>query len=189
MPNSKLLRTAEDKPNLIKGAKLEGYPNRNSFPFREDFKMLDTKTFLRGTLRYKGFSALMHTFVTCGFLSTNPEEIDLKKYHKLPFSQFINELLLKDVEPEYPNQDARAAVENRSAKFPDEHQRDALLRMINKGASDSSEEELERFIDAVLFLELLSDETLIAESAKCVLDALCTVMSRKMMISVNSSYS
>lgn len=106
IPNTKLLRTAEDKPDLIKGAQLEGYPNRNSFPFREDFKMLDTKSFLRGTLRYKGFSSLMHTFVTCGFLSTKVEDSDLKTYHKAPFNKFINESLLKDIEPDFPNADA-----------------------------------------------------------------------------------
>ncbi len=73
IPASKLLKTASLKPDLIQGERLEGYPNRNSFPFREDFNMKDTVSFLRGTLRYEGFANIMHTFITCGFLDTTPD--------------------------------------------------------------------------------------------------------------------
>ena len=74
VPSSKLLRSAKSMPGMIEGADTEGYPNRNSFPFREDFKMKDTTSFLRGTIRYEGFSALMHTFIQCGFLSVSPDD-------------------------------------------------------------------------------------------------------------------
>jgi saccharopine dehydrogenase-like NADP-dependent oxidoreductase len=38
--------------------KLEVYPNRDSTVFQERFSMHDCETFIRGTFRYKGFSAV-----------------------------------------------------------------------------------------------------------------------------------
>ncbi len=48
--------------------------------------------------------------------------------------------------------------------------------MLVKGADGSTKIEVQRFIEAVIFLDLLEDETLVDENAKCVLDAFCSVM-------------
>lgn len=44
--------------------KFEVYPNRDSYVFLEKFGMHDCETFIRGTFRYKGFSAVRLLFVS-----------------------------------------------------------------------------------------------------------------------------
>jgi len=41
--------------------KFEVYPNRDSTVFQERFGMKDCETFLRGTIRFKGFSGVSST--------------------------------------------------------------------------------------------------------------------------------
>ncbi|CAL1702401.1 unnamed protein product [Somion occarium] len=53
--------------------KLEGIANRDSLPYRETYDLgpLDgIRTLFRGTLRYEGFSRLMHLFKSIGLLDT-----------------------------------------------------------------------------------------------------------------------
>ncbi|KAG1721076.1 hypothetical protein EDD22DRAFT_962638 [Suillus occidentalis] len=53
--------------------KLEGLANRDSLPYAETYglgKLENLQTVLRGTLRYPGFSDLMHAFKVIGLLDT-----------------------------------------------------------------------------------------------------------------------
>ncbi|OAX41805.1 hypothetical protein K503DRAFT_863595 [Rhizopogon vinicolor AM-OR11-026] len=55
--------------------KLEGLANRDSLPYAETYglgKLESLQTVLRGTLRYPGFSDLMHAFKVIGLLDTEP---------------------------------------------------------------------------------------------------------------------
>lgn len=55
--------------------------------------------------------------------------------------------------------------------------------MVLKGFKDySNRAEVAKFIQALRFLELMDDSCVIDPNAKSVLDALCSVMSKKMMI-------
>jgi len=54
--------------------KLETYPNRDSLVFQERFKMHDCETFIRGTLRFTGFSAIISAFHDIGLTSDDPCE-------------------------------------------------------------------------------------------------------------------
>ena len=49
--------------------KLETYPNRDSLSFQENFGMKDCLTFIRGTIRYEGFSCVISAFHDLGLTS------------------------------------------------------------------------------------------------------------------------
>jgi alpha-aminoadipic semialdehyde synthase len=56
------------------GFNLEGYPNRDSVQYAEDYGVPHAKHFFRGTLRYKGFSEIFDALVKLGFV--NPQPLD-----------------------------------------------------------------------------------------------------------------
>lgn len=59
--------------------KLEAFPNRDSLVFQEKFDMQDCHTFVRGTIRYRGFSFIVSAFHDVGLTSENetvPHEIE-----------------------------------------------------------------------------------------------------------------
>jgi saccharopine dehydrogenase-like NADP-dependent oxidoreductase len=49
--------------------KLESYPNRDSTVFMDRFGMKDCQTFIRGTIRFSGFSAIIAAFHEIGITS------------------------------------------------------------------------------------------------------------------------
>lgn len=49
--------------------KLESYPNRDSTVFMDRFGMQECETFIRGTLRFAGFSAIISAFHDIGLTS------------------------------------------------------------------------------------------------------------------------
>jgi len=62
----------------------EGYPNRNSLPYKEVYGIEDTGTILRGTLRYPGWCPTLKAIVDLGFLSEEPRpELAGKSYKDL----------------------------------------------------------------------------------------------------------
>lgn len=58
--------------------KLESYPNRDSTVFLDRFEMQDCETFIRGTLRFKGFSYIVSSFHDVGLTAETdvPEGIE-----------------------------------------------------------------------------------------------------------------
>jgi len=48
---------------------LEVYPNRDSLVFKDRWNMSDCETFIRGTIRYKGFSSVIAAFNDVGLTS------------------------------------------------------------------------------------------------------------------------
>ncbi len=93
------------------------------------------------------------------------------------FRDYINEALLKDVNPATLNDEFQGIASSLLPKEKNKAQAcEALERMLVKGADGSTKIEVQRFIEAVIFLDLLEDETLVDENAKCVLDAFCSVM-------------
>lgn len=82
--------------------------------------------------------------------------------------------------------DSASVLEDLNKSLPQEEQRQAFLRMAVKGLGDwGGKQELARFIDAVLFLELLTPDSIVDKEARCLLDAFCSKMIAKMMISVS----
>ncbi|KAI0268740.1 Saccharopine dehydrogenase-domain-containing protein [Gloeopeniophorella convolvens] len=73
-----LLQNFPDVP-LSNVLKLEGLANRNSMSYTDTYSLQDKdlRTMLRGTLRYPGFAALMHSFGSIGLLDdTTPIALD-----------------------------------------------------------------------------------------------------------------
>jgi alpha-aminoadipic semialdehyde synthase len=72
---------------VMPGFALEGLANRNSIPYAETYKLGPTEsleTIFRGTLRYRGFSALLNTMASCGMLRTRKtDRISLKHWSEL----------------------------------------------------------------------------------------------------------
>ncbi len=50
------------------------YPNRDSTPFREWYKIPEAETCIRGTLRYQGFPEFVLALVRCGFLDDEAKD-------------------------------------------------------------------------------------------------------------------
>ena len=66
------LKCAEHREDFSVSMKLETYPNRDSLVFMERFGMHDCETFIRGTLRYTGFSSIISAFHDIGLTSDDP---------------------------------------------------------------------------------------------------------------------
>lgn len=50
------------------------YPNRDSVPFREWYKIPEADTCVRGTLRYQGFPEFIKALVDLGWLDATEKE-------------------------------------------------------------------------------------------------------------------
>lgn len=75
----------------------EGYPNRNSVPYTEEYHIPETETCLRGTLRFKGFCQLMEHFIAVGLIDQTPRA-DLSRSGSVApkWNQLMKELLGAD---------------------------------------------------------------------------------------------
>lgn len=76
--------------------KLEGYANRDSVPYREQYALTDVKTLLRGTLRYPGYAFAWHVLVWLGL--TN-DQLILQQTDRLRFRDFLLAFLPPDPAP------------------------------------------------------------------------------------------
>ncbi|KAJ7095979.1 Saccharopine dehydrogenase-domain-containing protein [Mycena belliarum] len=87
IPDKQLLRRYFPSVPITKDFALEGLPNRDSLPYAKTYELGDIRTLLRGTLRYPGFSRLMQSFLTLGFLEVD-KTIRLERW-----SSFIRQSL------------------------------------------------------------------------------------------------
>lgn len=56
------------KPYHINGKSFLAYPNRNSVPFRESYRIPEAHTVVRGSLRYEGNTVLVKALLGLGWL-------------------------------------------------------------------------------------------------------------------------
>jgi len=63
------LKLTEQQDDFSVSMKLESYPNRDSTVFMDRFGMTDCHTFIRGTIRFSGFSAIIAAFHDIGITS------------------------------------------------------------------------------------------------------------------------
>ena len=66
------LKCAVNRDDFSVSMKLESYPNRDSLVFQKRFAMNDCRTFIRGTLRFTGFSSIISAFHDIGLTSDDP---------------------------------------------------------------------------------------------------------------------
>lgn len=73
IPAKDLMGTA--KSYYVKdGYHFVAYPNRNSVPFREFYKIPEADTIIRGSLRYEGNPAFIKALADSGWLDPEPKE-------------------------------------------------------------------------------------------------------------------
>jgi saccharopine dehydrogenase-like NADP-dependent oxidoreductase len=77
------LKTVEERDDISVSMKLEVYPNRDSVLFMKKFGMEDCETFIRGTIRFKGFSFIISNFHDKGFTSDDPVPSSVKTLRDL----------------------------------------------------------------------------------------------------------
>lgn len=77
------LKCAENRDDFSVSMKLESYPNRDSLVFMERFGMQECETFVRGTLRFTGFSAIISAFHDIGLTSDDPCQDHVKTLRDL----------------------------------------------------------------------------------------------------------
>ncbi|KAI6001939.1 Saccharopine dehydrogenase-domain-containing protein, partial [Pisolithus albus] len=91
IPSEDILRKYFPDVRVPEGAalKFEGIANRDSLPYVETYALGDpgkSRTVLRGTLRYPGFSDLMDAFKTIGLLSLS----SLPPHLQIPFTRWTD---------------------------------------------------------------------------------------------------
>ncbi|KAF7373561.1 Saccharopine dehydrogenase [Mycena sanguinolenta] len=69
-----LMLSAQPCPIAGFAPALEAFPNRDSVPFREFYRIPEAKTIVRGTLRYVGFTAFMAALIKLGWLAADVKE-------------------------------------------------------------------------------------------------------------------
>lgn len=77
------LKCVEDRDGYSAAMKFEVYPNRDSTVFMERFKMMDCETFIRGTIRFKGFSGVISAFHDLGLTSDDHVDSSVKTLRDL----------------------------------------------------------------------------------------------------------
>lgn len=86
-------------PREINGVgELEMYPNRDSMVYKDLYRLEESETIFRGTLRYPGWSQTMHSLTRMGFLKENLiSDMTIKTYRQL--TQYLLDLAM-DQDPE-----------------------------------------------------------------------------------------
>lgn len=59
--------------HVVDGYSFLAYPNRDSVPFREAYRIPEAQTVIRGSLRYEGNPALVKALIELGWLDTAPK--------------------------------------------------------------------------------------------------------------------
>ncbi|KAM0302575.1 hypothetical protein ACHAPM_004577 [Fusarium culmorum] len=72
IPNKDLMSSAVPY-HVADGYSFLAYPNRDSVPFRDAYRIPEAQTFIRGTLRYEGNTALVKALIELGWLDTAPK--------------------------------------------------------------------------------------------------------------------
>ena len=72
------LKASEVRDDFSQAMKLVIYPNRDSLIFQEAFGMKDCDTFVRGTIRFRGFCGTVAAFHDLGLTSDKPVPADVK---------------------------------------------------------------------------------------------------------------
>ncbi|KAL7867887.1 hypothetical protein SRHO_G00092710 [Serrasalmus rhombeus] len=72
VPPGGSLMEATTAMEFLPGFNLEGFPNRDSTKYADAYCIESAHTVIRGTLRFKGFSSAMSSFIKLGLINTDP---------------------------------------------------------------------------------------------------------------------
>ncbi|KAF9804524.1 hypothetical protein IEO21_09348 [Rhodonia placenta] len=96
------------------------YPNRNSVPFREFYRIPEAETVVRGTLRYQGFPEFVKALVELGWM-------DQEKKEWLTEGLTWAEVMQKTIGASGASESALIARVNELCSFPDESEAHRII--------------------------------------------------------------
>ncbi len=141
------------KPYFIyPGYAFVAYPNRDSTPYKERYRIPEAQTIIRGTLRYQGFPQFIRVLVDLGFL----EETSIEVLNK----------------PIQWQEATKTIIGAKSSSIAD------LRTEISSKASFESPSEQQRILSGLQWLGLFSEEPIIPRGNP--LDTLCATLEKKM---------
>jgi len=82
------LKWVEDRDEYSVSMRFEVYPNRDSTVFQKRFGMDDCETFMRGTIRFKGFAGVISAFHDVGLTSDDPIDPKVQTLRDLALWRF-----------------------------------------------------------------------------------------------------
>ncbi|XP_043944680.1 alpha-aminoadipic semialdehyde synthase, mitochondrial-like [Protopterus annectens] len=137
--------------DFLPGFNLEGFPNRDSCRYIDLYHLHSAHTFLRGTLRYKGFANVMTGLVKLGLINTDPCILLSSDAPQITWKELICNLL---------------GISTSTS-----------LDLVKEAAINKMEGDKSR-VEALNWLGLLSDE--LVPKAHSVMDALSKLMQAKL---------
>ncbi len=81
------MKVVETRDDISVAMKLEVYPNRDSLTFMHKFGMENCETFIRGTIRFSGFSFIISIFHDMGLTSDDAVPSGVKTLRDLALSR------------------------------------------------------------------------------------------------------
>jgi saccharopine dehydrogenase (NADP+, L-glutamate forming) len=154
IPGPELMNAA--KPIFIYPAfAFEGYPNRDSTPYKERYRIPEAKTIIRGTLRYQGFPKFVKALVDLGFLDETPRDDLAPAAAEITWRDLLRKML--------------------NAPSNDE----STLRKAARQKMTIPESDTERVLDGMRWLGLFSDQPVHRRGN--LLDTLCATLEDKMV--------
>ncbi|KAI9351101.1 Saccharopine dehydrogenase-domain-containing protein [Zopfochytrium polystomum] len=160
VPGPELMRSAVPV-SIYPGFALEGLPNRDSLSYLDTYQLgsgADLTDMFRGTLRFKGYAELMGAFNELGLLDAAETNIPSGTSWK----QLMGKLLGCRTSPE------------------PKHWREAVARKLRPHPADAHGR-LDRVMDGLNWLEMLSDGHPVHNPSPSVLDAFCALLQAKLV--------
>ena len=147
-----LMKGGTRPKKFSKALNLEGYPNRDSSVFKEGFNFKDAKTFVRGTLRYGGFSIIMRALNQIG-ITDDINEVD---HSKIKTMRDLTESLVDGIPPKV--EDFKGELEK--ANIKDKDDQELISKLLQKVPDRENYADI---IDSWKFFELLNNERKVKE--------------------------
>ena len=157
VPGHDLMTTAKSYSTGYTGFAFVAYPNRDSTPFRESYRIPEANTVIRGTLRYAGFCEIVKTLVDMGFLSQDTKDFLKPKSDNKPDS--------------WKHVTAKILGSTSSSESD-------IIWAISSKSTFKDTDEKNRVIAGLRWIGLFSDEPITPRSTP--LDTLCATLEQKM---------
>jgi alpha-aminoadipic semialdehyde synthase len=142
---------------FLPGYRCEVLANRDSLKYAELYGVGDAHTFVRGTLRFQGWSVVLDALTRLGLLSDKPSALFAPGAAKMSWRKVVATML-----PDFAGYDVEGAV----------------LRHL--GLAVTGKEEQARAVEtAMTWLGLFSNTVTVAQKGTCI-DSLCDLMLSKM---------
>lgn len=116
----KLMKEGLRPLKFLPGFNIEGFPNRDSLTYIDQYNIKQVHTMLRGTIRYKGFARAATILQKLGLIDPNPSPILHKSARDITWREFLcqlhgkNPTMLKasfvDFLTEYSGDEATSAI-------------------------------------------------------------------------------